>query len=48
MVIFLIFKAFIRALQDFYCTTAVFTETDQQSRNSSVDIPVNVLWDSSC
>ena len=46
MVIFLIFKAFILALQDFYYTTAVFTESYQQCYNSSVDIPVNVLWDS--
>lgn len=42
--IILIFKAFIPALQDLHHTTAMFTESDQQSRNSSVDIPVNVLW----
>lgn len=35
MVIFLIFKAFILALQDFYCTTAVFTERYQQCYKST-------------
>lgn len=44
IVISLIFKAFILVLQDFYCKTAVFTESYQQCYNSSVDIPVNVLW----
>jgi len=46
MVIFLIIKAFIIALQDLYCTTAVFTKSYQQCFNSSVDIPANILSDS--